>query len=73
MRSVCDSGGSTLRKKPISGVVSSGLRRNGSSTGAEISTTSAAATMVAVRLAPSSQHATSTQALIATHVARRIR
>ncbi|MCY1385130.1 hypothetical protein D9M69_734740 [compost metagenome] len=65
MRSVCDSGGSARRRKPSAGVVISGLRIAGISSGSAIATTTRAATMVAVGLAPSSQHATSRLAVIA--------
>ncbi len=50
MRSVCDSGGSTLRNTFIIGAVSSGLRMNGSSSGTAMTATIAAATIVAVWL-----------------------
>ncbi|KAG1302291.1 hypothetical protein G6F63_016752 [Rhizopus arrhizus] len=50
IRSVCDSGGSTLRNTFIIGAVSSGLRMNGSSSGTAITASTAAATIVAVWL-----------------------
>ncbi len=73
IRSVCDSGGSTLRNTFSIGAVSSGLRTNGSSSGTATSASSTAATMVAVWLAPSSQHATSSVALSAAQTASRMR
>jgi hypothetical protein len=73
MRSVCDSGGSTLRKNFSIGAVTSALRTGGSSSGTVMAATITAATMQAAALAPSSQQATSAQALIAAQVARRMR
>jgi hypothetical protein len=73
MRSVCDSGGSTLRKNFIIGAVISALRTCGSSSGTVMAATITAAMMQATALAPSSQQATSAQALRAAQVARRMR
>ncbi len=74
MRSVCDSGGSTLRNTFIIGEVSSGLRMKGSSSGTAITATMAAATIVAVWLTYGmNQQAASSTRLMIVQVIRRIR
>ncbi len=73
MRSVLDSGGSTLRNTPMNGAVISGLRRNGSSTGTLTSATMAAATMIAVWLTPANQQMARATALMAVHTTSRMR
>ena len=73
MRSVLDSGGSTLRNTPMNGEVISGLRRNGSSTSALTTARIAAATMTAVGLMPANQQMPSSTAPITVQVTSRMR
>ncbi|MCO5055661.1 MAG: hypothetical protein M9902_08720 [Thermomonas sp.] len=73
IRSVCDSGGSALRRNFSAGAVSSGLRMVGISSGMASNATSAAITITATWLAPSSQQPTSRVALSAAQTANRRR